>query len=72
MLLICHTHPANPIFYLLTDEVVIVGDFNIHVDTDNDSLSVAFISIGFSQCVHIVLTTHLTLSYGVKIEDLST
>ncbi len=41
---------------LKTDKVIIVGDFNIHVDVDNDSLSSAFISLldstGFCQCVH--------------------
>ena len=30
---------------LKTDKVIIVGDFNIHVDVDNDSLSSAFISL---------------------------
>ncbi|KAI3367040.1 hypothetical protein L3Q82_009670 [Scortum barcoo] len=38
---------------LENDKVIIVGDFNIHVDMDSDSLSTAFISlldsIGFSQ-----------------------
>ena len=55
---------------LKTDKIIIVGDFNIHVDNTNDSLSLAFISvldsIGFSQCVHnilIVVTTHLTFYY---------
>ena len=28
---------------LSTDKVIIVGDFNIHVDVDNDSLSTVFI-----------------------------
>ena len=40
---------------LKTDQIV-VFDFNIHIDNNNDSLSVAFISIldsiVFSQCVH--------------------
>ncbi len=30
---------------LKTDEVIIVGDFNIHVDVDNDSLGSAFSSL---------------------------
>ena len=60
--------------------MIIVGDFNIHVDNDNDSLSVAFIStldsISFSQCVHQPThccnhTLDLVLSYGVKIENLT-
>ena len=64
---------------LKTDTIIIVGDFNIHVDNTNDSLSVAFISIldsiGFSQCVHQPThccnhTLDLVLSYGVKIENL--
>ncbi|XP_051233806.1 uncharacterized protein LOC127350821 [Dicentrarchus labrax] len=41
---------------LKSDKVIIVGDFNIHVDVDNDSLSNAFISlidsIGFCQSVN--------------------
>ena len=56
---------------LKTDKIIIVGDFNIHVDNTNDSCSVAFISIlnsiGFSVSVYtnrlIVVTTHLTLYY---------
>ena len=39
-----------------TDKVIIVGDFNIHVYVENDSLGTAFLSqldsFGFSQCVH--------------------
>jgi len=38
---------------LNTDKVIIVGDFNIHVDIENDSLSITIISlldfIGFCQ-----------------------
>uniref|UniRef100_A0A8C9XHM2 Reverse transcriptase domain-containing protein n=1 Tax=Sander lucioperca TaxID=283035 RepID=A0A8C9XHM2_SANLU len=41
---------------LQSDKVLIVGDFNIHVDIDSNSLSTAFNSlldsIGFSQSVH--------------------
>ena len=64
---------------LKTEKVIIVGDFDIHVDNNKDSLSVAFIpvldSIGFSQCVHQPThccnhTLDLVLSYGVKIEHL--
>ena len=63
---------------LKTNKIIIVGDFNIHVDNNNDSLSVAFISvldsIGFSQCVH--QPTHCCnhtldlVSYSVKIQHL--
>ena len=65
---------------LKTDKIIIVGDFNIHVDNTNDSCSVAFISIlnsiGFSQCVYqpnhcCDHTLDLVLSYGVKIENLT-
>ena len=61
---------------LKTDKIIIVGDFIIHVDNNNDSLSVAVISvldtIGFSQCVHQPThccnhTLDLVLSYGVKM-----
>ena len=64
---------------LKTDKVIIVGDFNIHVDVDNDCLSAAFISlldsIGF--CQRVQKPTHsfghtldLVLTYGVDIEHL--
>ena len=64
---------------LSTDKVIIVGDFNIHVDVDNDSLNTAFISlldsIGFSQCVNKPTHCHnhtldLVLTYGIEIEHL--
>ena len=64
---------------LKTDKIIIVGDFNIHVDIDNDSLSTAFISlidsIGFSQTVHepthcFSHTLDLVLVYGIEIEHL--
>ncbi|XP_059195659.1 uncharacterized protein LOC131976578, partial [Centropristis striata] len=64
---------------LITDKVIIVGDFNIHVDVDNDSLSTAFISllesIGFNQKVHEATpsfnhTLDLVLTYGIEIEHL--
>ncbi|XP_075941538.1 uncharacterized protein LOC142943729, partial [Anarhichas minor] len=64
---------------LKTDKVIIVGDFNIHVDVENNSLSTAFISlldsIGF--CQNVQKPTHcfnhtldLVLTYGINIEDL--
>uniref|UniRef100_A0A8P4G3Q0 Reverse transcriptase domain-containing protein n=1 Tax=Dicentrarchus labrax TaxID=13489 RepID=A0A8P4G3Q0_DICLA len=64
---------------LKSDKVIIVGDFNIHVDVDNDSLSNAFISlidsIGFCQSVNKPThcfnhTLDLVLSYGIDIEHL--
>ena len=64
---------------LKTDKVIIVGDFNIDVDVDNDCLSAAFISlldsVGF--CQRVQKPTHsfghtldLVLTYGVDIEHL--
>ncbi|XP_051234748.1 uncharacterized protein LOC127351330 [Dicentrarchus labrax] len=64
---------------LKSDKVIIVGDFNIHVDVNNDSLSNAFISlidsIGF--CQNVNKPTHcfnhtldLVLSCGIDIEHL--
>ncbi len=64
---------------LETDKVIIVGDFNIHVDVDNDSLGSAFISlldsIGFCQCVYKPThrfnhTLDLVLTYGIEIDHL--
>ena len=64
---------------LSTDKVIIVGDFNIHLDVDSDSLSTAFLSlldsIGFSQCVNnpthrLNHTLDLVLTYGIEIEHL--
>ena len=41
---------------LKTDKVIIVGDFNIHVDVENNSLGTTFLSqldsFGFCQCEH--------------------
>ncbi|XP_051806672.1 uncharacterized protein LOC127534728 [Acanthochromis polyacanthus] len=65
---------------LSSDKVIIVGDFNIHVDIDSDSLTTAFNSlldsIGFSQ--HVNKSTHsfnhtldLVLTYGIEIEELT-
>ena len=65
---------------LKADKIIIVGDFNIHVDVDSDSLSNAFTSlldsIGFSQCVHEPThcfnhTLDLVLAYGVQTEQLT-
>ncbi|KAM7366739.1 hypothetical protein PAMP_014689 [Pampus punctatissimus] len=62
-----------------TDKVIIVGDFNIHVDNHNHSLSTAFISlldsIGFCQNVNkpthcLNHTLDLVLSYGIEIDHL--
>ncbi|MDF4294885.1 hypothetical protein P3465_23480, partial [Vibrio parahaemolyticus] len=64
---------------LKSDKVIIVGDFNIHVDVDNDSLATTFISlldsIGFSQGVHEPThcfnhTLDLVLTYGIEIGNL--
>ena len=65
---------------LKTDQIIIVGDFNIHVDVDRDSLSCAFNSllesIGFIQ--HVNKPTHclshtldLVLTYGIDIDNLN-
>ncbi|MDF4405412.1 hypothetical protein P3471_22925, partial [Vibrio parahaemolyticus] len=65
---------------LKSDKVIIVGDFNIHVDVDNDSLATVFISlldsIGFSQGVHEPThcfnhTLDLVLTYGIEIDNLT-
>ena len=64
---------------LKSDKVIIVGDFNVHVDVKNDSLSNAFTSlidsIGFCQSVNKPThcfnhTLDLVLSYGMDIEHL--
>ena len=58
----------------------VVGNFNIHVDVENDSLKINFNSIldstGFSQSVH--RPTHclnhnldLVLTYGIEREQLT-
>ena len=73
----------TPNFYLSlvlsSDKVIIEGDFNIHVDVDNDSFSTAFISlldsIGFSQSVNkpthcLNHTLNLVLTYVIEIEHL--
>ena len=65
---------------LKTDQIIIAGDFNIHVDVANDSLSSAFKSIidsiGFTQ--HVNQPTHclnhtldLALTYGIDIENIT-
>ena len=64
---------------LSSDKVIIVGDFNIHVDDENDSLNSAFSalldSVGFSQNVNKPThcfnhTLDLVLTYGIEIEHL--
>lgn len=64
---------------LSSDKIIIVGDFNIHVDVDNDSLSMAFKSlldsIGFTQSVNQPThcfnhTLDLVLAYGIETENL--
>ncbi|KAM3613208.1 uncharacterized protein V6R79_022482 [Siganus canaliculatus] len=65
---------------LKSASVIVVGDFNIHVDNESDILSRAFLSllesVGFSQCVHepthsFLHTLDLVLSYGVEINNLT-
>ncbi|CAJ1053038.1 RNA-directed DNA polymerase from mobile element jockey [Xyrichtys novacula] len=64
---------------LLADKVIVVGDFNIHIDVENDSLSISFRSlldsIGFTQCVHRPThcfnhTLDLVLAYGLETDAL--
>ncbi len=61
---------------LAADKVLIVGDFNIHVDNEKDALESAFIDILNSVRVlqHVSGPTHflnhtldLSLSYGIDI-----
>ncbi|XP_056593208.1 uncharacterized protein LOC130412099 isoform X1 [Triplophysa dalaica] len=63
---------------LAADRVLVVGDFNIHVDNDTDALGLAFKdtlnSMGVSQ--HVSGPTHLRnhtldliLSYGINVDD---
>ena len=60
---------------LSTGKLIIIGDFNIHVDVDNDSLSTLFISLldstGFSQTLNkpIHRLDHILdlLTYGIVI-----
>uniref|UniRef100_A0A669EKP4 Reverse transcriptase domain-containing protein n=1 Tax=Oreochromis niloticus TaxID=8128 RepID=A0A669EKP4_ORENI len=65
---------------LSSDKIIIVGEFNIHVDAKNDSLNIAFNllldSIGFSQNVkepthHFNHTLDLVLTYGIETEYLT-
>lgn len=62
-----------------TDKVIIVGDFNIHVDDDTDSLKTAFNSLldsmGFCQLLKEPTHCHnrtlgLVLPYGLETEKL--
>ena len=59
-----------------TEKILILGDFNIHMDNENDSLRSAFLSItdsiGFSQLVDLPThccyhTLDLVLTYGTEI-----
>ena len=65
---------------LSTDKVIVVGDFNFHVDVENDSLNINFNSIldsiEFSQSVHrpthcLNHTLDLVLTYGIESEQLT-
>ena len=64
-----------------TDKILIVGDFNIHMDNKNDSLRSAFLSItdsiGFSQLIDLPThccnhTLDLVLTYGTEVSHLAT
>lgn len=61
------------------NKIIIVGDFNIHVDNNNDSLSNSFKALldstGFTQNVNAPTHTHkhtldLVLTFGIEISDL--
>ena len=63
---------------LSTDKVIVVGEFDIHVDVEYDSLNINFYSIldstGFSQSVHspthsLNPTLDLVLTYGNESEQ---
>ena len=63
-----------------SDKVIIVGDFNVHVDVDDDCLTSAFKSlldsIGFSQRVHEPThsfnhTLDLVLTYGIEVDHIT-
>nr|XP_054587113.1 uncharacterized protein LOC129152559 [Nothobranchius furzeri] len=65
---------------LNTDKVIVVGDFNIHVDIEKDCLNVAFSnildSIGFTQRIHSSThschhTLDLVLTYGIECEEIT-
>ena len=60
---------------LSSDKIIIVGDFNIHVDVESDSLSIAFMSLldsfGFTQNVNLPThrfnhTLDLVLAYSLE------
>ena len=62
-----------------SDKVVIVGDFNIHIDVDSDSLKLAFISLlesmGISQKVKEPMhcfnhNLDLVLTHSIKSDNL--
>uniref|UniRef100_A0AAR2M4G4 Reverse transcriptase domain-containing protein n=1 Tax=Pygocentrus nattereri TaxID=42514 RepID=A0AAR2M4G4_PYGNA len=63
-----------------SNKILIVGDFNIHIDNPHDTLSKAFISIidsmGFTQIIngpthHLNHTLDLILTFGVDIDNLA-
>ena len=75
-----NTHVGEAALLPKTDKVIIVGDFNIHVYVENDSLGTAFLSqldsFGFCQCVHEPThtfnhTLDLVLTYGIEIKYLN-
>ncbi|XP_048853154.1 uncharacterized protein LOC125721162 [Brienomyrus brachyistius] len=63
-----------------TDKAVIVGDFNIHMEKDNDPLKIAFAAIldSVGVCQNVVGPTHvcnhtldLIISHGILVEHVS-
>ena len=65
---------------LKTSKVIVVGDFNIHIDKKDDSLSTAFStlidSIGFSQAINVPThsfghTLDLVLTHGIDPESVA-
>ena len=55
-----------------TNKVIVVSNFNIHVDIDEDRLNVG-VSVGFSWCAQPTHcfnhTLDLVLTYGFKFVD---
>ena len=63
----------------IKQKVIILGDFDIHLDIENDSLGTAFLpqlnKFGFCQCVHESThtfnhTLDLVLIYDIEIDHL--